>query len=432
MTTSVRNEIEKTFVARTPKSRDYARRASLVIPGANTSQASYFLPYELTFPRAEGSRIWDLDGNEYLDFHNRFTTLVHGHRFPPIVRAVDEAMSGLGTGPSAISSAHVALAELLVSRIASADQVRLCNSGTEAVMLAVRLARRVTGRPLILKAGQGFHGWYDEMLVGREYPSSTEDTKYANRTLVADFDDPSSFEEILTAHGDDIAIVILEPVLGAGGILPASRDFFSRVAAAARRVGALLVADEVITFRLNHGGAQASVGLEPDMTVLGKVIGGGFPIGAVAGGQDLMAALNPYHGPLQPHFGTFNANPVTCAAGFASVSELTTDRIQMMDQLGQALQANIEKSAAALQLTLTVSRVGSLLNIFFELPPLDPTRSRQSTYTSRMFHLACLNHGILIYPRGTMCLSSVMTPTEVEEAARRIGAALSDISTLER
>jgi glutamate-1-semialdehyde 2,1-aminomutase len=208
-------------------------------------------------------------------------------------------------------------------------------------MLAAQLSRRVTGRGQLLMARQGYHGSYDDL--------EAEWAGEGGRTMLAEYGDASTFETMLARHGDEIAAVFLEPILGSSGIIAPSPDFLPRVAETARRAGALFVIDEVITLRLGTGGAQAAAGIAPDLTMMGKIIGGGLPVGALGGRADLMAHFDPAGEHPMHDSGTFNGNPLTCAAGVVSVRELSADRIAAMDRMASRMHSEMERAAAALR-----------------------------------------------------------------------------------
>ncbi|MDX1385171.1 MAG: aminotransferase class III-fold pyridoxal phosphate-dependent enzyme, partial [Thermoanaerobaculia bacterium] len=321
--------IEDRYRQRTPGSARFFDRASRTVPGGNSRQAGYWEPYPLCVERAEGVHFYDLDGNEYIDLTFNYTAMVHGHAYPPIVEAVDLAR---GSGWAANNVHMLDVAEQLVERVASVDQVRFTNSGTEAALLALTIARQVTGRYKVLMNRFGSHGSLMEFESGTfDHPGPA--------TFLGEYNDLASFEAVLAEHGDEIAAVFTEPVMGAGGGIPADVGFLRGLADAARRAGALFVADEVITFRLGVGGWQGEIGIDPDLTMFGKLIGGGFPVGAVGGKRELMRVLEPGGGVF--HSGTYNANPVTMAAGAVSIRELTAERIAAMHDLAERLEVGL-------------------------------------------------------------------------------------------
>ena len=234
--------IEAEYRSRTPRSAELHERFNTRLPGGNTRSITHHLPYPLVLERGKGPLLWDVDGNSYIDLLYNYTSLVHGHAYPPIVNAI-EANVGRGSVWPAGSRDQIELAELICGRIPSIERVRFCNSGTEAGMLAAKVARAVTGRPLILKADIGYHGSYDDL----ENPQTPLDKQ---RTVTAEFGNAESFERLLRESGDKVAAVFLEAVVGAGGIIAGSSDFLHRVQAAAKKVGAVFVLDEVITLRL--------------------------------------------------------------------------------------------------------------------------------------------------------------------------------------
>jgi glutamate-1-semialdehyde 2,1-aminomutase len=407
------NAIEADYRQRTPMSAQIQRRAEHVMPGGDTRTSVFHQPYPLTITCGNGAFIWDADGNRYIDLLGNYTSLVHGHAYPPIVEAIVRAARS-STAWAARSHAQVQLAELLCERIESVKQVRFCNSGSEAGMLAAKLARHVTGRKLLLVARQGYHGSFDDLESGLVKANG-------ERTLFADFGNSDQFERILRERGDQIAAVFVEPVLGAGGIIQPPADFLSRIVYAAHRAGALLVLDEVITLRLSPGGAQELFALSPDLTMMGKIIGGGLPVGAVGGSNELMAGFDPLKSGSLHHSGTFNGNPLTCAAGVASMTELTAPRITIMEAQARRLAAELEREARRLELRMSLRQAGSLMNVAFvdESP-------EQTARLYRDFHLACLNHGVFIAPRGLLALSTAINDELLTEICERMALALRD------
>jgi glutamate-1-semialdehyde 2,1-aminomutase len=397
--------IHETFMRRTPESAAIGHRAEGVMPGGDTRAAGWHLPYPLTFVGGNGARITDLDGHTYLDLLGNYTSLVHGHAYPPIVDAVQRQIVN-GTAWAGRNLPQIDLAEQLCERVGSVERVRFTNSGTEAVMLAIQIAKLATGRPRILMARHGYHGSHEDTEAGhsagqRAEPLFGGPDGTGHATLVAEFGDAASFEAVLVEHGADVAAVILEPVMGSGGVVTPPAGFLAAVQAAAHRHGALFILDEVMMFRLAVGGAQSIYDVQPDLTTFAKVIGGGFPVGAFGGRADLMALADPGSGPLI-HTGTFNGNPVTMAAGSVSVRELTAPRIEAMARQAIRLADGIEKAAADAGAEVTVRRAGSILQIV--------------TRDVAALHLGALNEGLYFAPRGMVVLSTVITDADVDEA----------------
>ncbi len=412
------SRIEERYRAATPKSAELAAGAEAVMPGGDTRSTTYYRPYPLVIARGEGPFMWDADGNRYIDLLGNYTSLVHGHAYPPICDAIAAAMRR-GTAWPARSEAQTELAALLCARVASVERVRFCNSGTEAGMLAIQAARRLTDRKLVLMARYGYHGSYDDFeagMAGRD----------AERTLLADYGDAGAFERILEQRGGEIAAVFLEPVMGSAGIVTPPEGFLQSVAGAARTAGALFVIDEVITLRLATGGAQSLAGVRPDLTMMGKIIGGGLPVGALGGSEAVMSIFDPRGRSPLWHSGTFNGNPLTCAAGAVSVRELTAERIAAMDRLAGHLASELARAAKKAGLPFSIRQAGSLLNVFFlnEAPPA--TVARADSRAMRMFHLAALNHGLFIAPRGLIALSTVINDRLMDEIRDRAAGAIAD------
>jgi glutamate-1-semialdehyde 2,1-aminomutase len=415
----VANPIAAEYVRRTPRSAALGPRAERVMPGGDTRAAGYHPPYPLTLARGEGAKVWDVDGNQYWDLSCNYTSLVHGHGFAPIVDAARRAIE-TGTAWPARNLHQIELAELLCDRIESVERVRFCNSGSEANMLALHVARIATGRPKILMARFGYHGSHEYFEAGTG--RSQAHVPGADATLTASYGDIASFESVLRDHGDQIAAVFVEAVMGAGGVVSAPPAFFAQLLEATHRAGAVLVLDEVITLRLAAGGHQRTLGVRPDLTTFAKIIGGGFAVGAVGGRQDLMSLLDPRANRMF-HSGTFNGNPVTCAAGVAAMSHLTADRIGALDQLGERLAHGLTAAAANARLPFSLRRAGSLLNLYLLAQPPVANPLRGDTVAIALLHLAGMNHGLYFAPRGMLALSTPLDDTAVDDIVARFAAA---------
>ncbi len=402
------------------------------MPGGNTRVVSHYLPYPVALSRAKDTRVWDVDGNEYIDLVYNYTTFVHGHGFPPVVAAMEYVLNSQGAGLPAVTVSQLELAELICRRVPSAELVRFMNCGTEAAMYAARLARHVTGRSRILKARFGYHGGHDDFQPGspavRASFDPRADVETGTRTLLAPFGDAKAFETVLLERGTDIAAVFLEPVMGSAGIIGAPPEFFARFKRAAQRAGAVLVFDEVISLRLAEGGAQQLLGVTPDLTVMGKIVGGGLPVGALAGSRALMEHFDPYDGPRVGHYGTFNGNPLVCTAGVACLTELPQSEIDRLDVLGARLQAHVERHAAATGLPIAVSRYGSLLNLWCRADVPSGADVTPPNELNRLLHLAGMNRGLYFAPRGTLCLATPMGEDLIDAVGARFGDAIADVA----
>lgn len=416
------SKILDTYISKTPISGETQAKAEKSIPGGNSRQAGHWLPYPLTIDRAQGLFLWDVDENEYIDLTNNYTSMVHGHAYPPIVEAAERQLKN-GTQWSAACKPQIELADLIVDRVPGVDQIRFCNSGTEAGNLALMIARLTTGRPNILMARFGYHGGIWEFEAG----TLNMPEEHRPFTHLAQYGDLDAFKSVLAEHGSTIAGVWLEPVMGSGGVVVPPADFLEGVMAAAHDAGALFILDEVITFRLGTGGRQKELGIKPDLTMFGKLIGGGFPVGAVGGKQEHLKIFDPKN--LRAyHSGTYNGNPVTMGAGAVAVRELTKARIDEMDRLGGLLSDLLAKSANKVDLPITINRIGSLLNIFLTDNPIYNIIERDDVEAVAKFHMACANHGLFIATRGMIALSTIMTEQTVHEIAERAEAAFADVA----
>jgi len=322
----------------TPRSRAHFARAVDSLAGGTTRTTVFFDPYPPVIARGEGFWIEDLDGNRRVDFLNNYTSLILGHAHPAVVEAVIE-QTARGTAFAAPTENERRLAELICRRVPSIERLRFANSGTEATLFAIRLARAFTRRDKILIFENGYHGTHDYVAV-----SSSAGIPDAVRSTVvsAPFNDLDSVAQVVRANGADLAAILVEPVQGAAGVLLASIEFLRGLRELASANGSLLIFDEVISLRLAPGGAQEVYDVRPDLTTLGKIIGGGFPIAAFGGRADVMALLDPRGGsPAIPHGGTFNGNPVGTAAGIATLEALTPDVYARLNMLGDQLRSRL-------------------------------------------------------------------------------------------
>jgi len=410
--------IRERYLTETAGSGTLHERAKQLLPGGTSRQAGFWMPYPLTYERAEGPFLYDVDGRQYFDLIYNYTAMVHGHGYPPIVEAA-QRQAGIGTGWAGGNRLQLDLAEQMVDRIASVEQVRFTNSGTEANALAFTIARKVTGRSKLLMARFGYHGSLMEFecgSFGHEGPI----------TRLAAYNDLADFERVL-AEDDDIAMVILEPVLGSGGVVAADAAFLKGVGAAARKAGALFVIDEVMTLRFDYHGAQGALDITTDLTTFGKLIGGGFPVGAVGGQRDMLKIFDPDDLKLF-HTGTFNANPVTMAAGGVSLAELTSERIDDMARRAEDLKTGLRAAAATAGLPLAINHHASLLNLYFSDTPPESSVVREDAELIGRFHLAAMNHGLFVAPRGLIAMSTVLTDAHIGEISERAAAAMADVA----
>ena len=396
------NGIEETYRARTPKSAELVSRANRSLPGGVTRGFGYYKPYQAVMERGEGAFLWDVDGHRYVDLVYNGLSLIHGHAYPPVARAIAEVLP-LGWAWLSTNRPQIEFAEILCRRIQAFERVLFTNSGTESGMLAVKLARRFTGRPLILKATAGYHGTYSDLEAGLHGRG-----EIPGHTVLADFNDLPSFDRCLAKHGPEIAAVLLEPVMYTGVVTPPVGNFLRDVQEAAHRVGALFVLDDCLMLRLAPGGSAEKFGLQPDITFLGKFIGGGTPVGAVGARQEIMQLADPGRPNGVYHGGSFNGNILGSVAGRITLEDLTAARITKMDELAARLKDALEKRAAKLGLPLTVPSNGSVMGVYFSRDRLQPGPEVPNPELSQRFHLACLNNGVHMGPGGVIALSTAI------------------------
>jgi glutamate-1-semialdehyde 2,1-aminomutase len=378
--------------------------AQKLIPGGVNSPVRAFRGVggsPLFIARGEGSRIWDADGNEYIDYVGSWGPLILGHRFPPVIEAL-RAVLETGTSFGAPTEREVELAELIRECVPSIEMVRLVNSGTEATMSALRVARGFTGRNLAVKFEGCYHGHVDSLLVKAGSGMATlgiADTAgvpqaFAATTLALPFNSVEAVEAAFRERGDQIAAVIVEPVVGNMGCVPPAPGFLEALRAITEKHGALLIIDEVMTgFRLALGGAQERYGIKPDLTTLGKIIGGGLPIAAYGGRADVMQKVAPL-GPVY-QAGTLSGNPLAVSAGIAMLRYLKAHP-EVYDQL-EARTAQLCSEAPP---GITVNRVGSMFTFFFTPDPVTDWESARRSDTARFgkfFHWM-LEHGVYLAP----------------------------------
>ncbi|MGB0387839.1 MAG: aspartate aminotransferase family protein [Ardenticatenaceae bacterium] len=438
----IADQIEQEYRQRTPRSVEYYRSAQEYLPGGDSRTITYFTPHPLYMEGAEGPRMTDVDGNVYLDFLGNYTSIIHGHGHPALTKAIAE-QAARGTAYAACVPAQITLAKELCRRVASVEQVRFCNSGTEATMNALRAARAFTGRNKILKMEGGYHGSHDlaEISVApsldqagpAEAPHAVAEEPGIPQAVVEDvviapFNDAEAVEAIFARHGEGLAAVIVEPMMGAAGMIPAEEGFLSVLRQLCDKYGALLIFDEVITFRLDYGGAQALYNVPPDLTSFGKIIGGGLPVGAFGGRADIMALFAPPK-PKLVQSGTFNANPLTMVAGVAAMELLTREEIARINQLGTQLATGLQHALDEMQLIAQVTGLGSLYTVHFTNQPVRDYRSKATTHPdlSRLTHLALLNRGIFAAQRCMFVTSTAMNETDVDTCIAAFAEVLSQL-----
>jgi glutamate-1-semialdehyde 2,1-aminomutase len=401
------------YHARTPRSAALFERATRVMPGGSTRTTVFAPPYPPYLAGGSGIRVEDVDGNTYRDFLGNYTSLILGHAHPAVVAAVQEQVRR-GSAFGAPSALEIALAEELVQRIASVERVRFTNSGTEATMFAIRAARAFTGRSLIATFERAYHGTHDTAMAGTPGVPAT----VGDLVITLPWEDLEGVERALVGRESELAAIVIEPVQGAGGVRAASAATLAGLRAICDRAGALLIFDEVIAFRVAPGGAQSVTGIRPDLTTLGKIIGGGYPLAAFGGRADVMDRFDARRPGALTHGGTFNGNPVGAAAGLATLAELKPDRYGELAGRAERLRRAVAAGAARTGTAVRVDAVASL----FQVRLGDHTAASAVATGSGAADLfvGLLLEGFYLAPRGMGAIATPATDADVDELAEAI------------
>ena len=412
--------IERDYIQRTPSSARMMERAAKSMPRGLTRSLSWFAPYPVVFDHGRGATLYDVDGNRYVDVFSNGMSLIHGHAYPPIEEALRGAL-GRGTAWPGASDAQVEFAELLCRRVPGAERVRFTNTGTEATMLAVKLARHVTGKQMIVKAWHAYHGSYDDLEVGL-----MGQDEIPGRVALATFGEIETFERVLERHAGEVAAVIVEPVQYTGIVIPPPPGFLPRLAELAREAGVLFILDDCLMFRLAEGGSAERFGFDADITCLGKWIGGGLPVGAVVASAELMECFDLH--PTAPlyHGGSFNGNLLGMLAGAIAVRDLTAADIVRIDAQSDALRADFESSAAELGVPVETAGVGSAFGLYV----LDAPGGKIDHEATTSLHLAAVNRGVYFGAGGEFALSSVLTEEDLAQTREAMRGALGDVAAM--
>jgi glutamate-1-semialdehyde 2,1-aminomutase len=435
--TRTRAEVEADILAgyraSSPRSAALHEAARRVMPGGDTRTVAFHAPYPLVIERGEGCRIQDADGRVYIDLLNNYTSLIHGHGHPAVAAAVTELLPR-GTAFPAPNEYQTKLAGILTERVESVDLVRFCNSGTEAGMNALRAARAFTGRDVIVKTEGGYHGTYDDVEVSVHPDPRDGDSGPANaprgvlgtrgvprntldNVLVTPLNDVDAIERLMAARGSEVAAIIVEPIMGSGGMLPADRAFLEALRRLTLDHGALLIFDEVMSFRLEAGGVQAHYHVQPDLTTFAKIIGGGFPVGAFGGRAAVMAQFDPLLPAPLWQSGTFNGNVVTMAAGVAAMEAYTTAEVARINALGARLREGIRELLSEADIPSAVTGYGSFVGLHLGVNEVRTYRDAAlaDKGLARLLHLALLLEGVYVAPRLMMCTSTAMDEATLDE-----------------
>lgn len=411
------------YAGRRPLSKELFERASAVMPGGSTRSVLDFQPFAFRVASATGSRITDVDGHEYIDFLGDYSAGLLGHDPGPVEAAVIATLDR-GWSFGGVHTDEVRFAEAVVDRFPSIEQVRFTNSGTEANLMAIQLARHHTGRDRVVVCDFAYHGGL--LYFGHGGEPLLAPFEFAR----LQFNDLGDVERIVD---ESTAVVLVEPMMGAAGCIPATHEFLQALRRRCDETGALLIFDEVMTSRMSTGGAQARYGVMPDLTTLGKYLAGGMTFGAFGGRADVMGAFDPARGGELTHGGTFNNNVVTMAAGAVALGELLT--AQVLDALferGESLKARLTDVFDASPLPLCVSGMGSLMTIHtVEGPVRSPAQLADSDPVLKelLFH-ELLERRIYLAPRGYMALSAAISDDDCDRLIEAIAETVTTIAPL--
>lgn len=396
-------EARETYARANPKSLALQDEAARHMPGGNTRTTLFHGPFPLRFVKGEGYRLFDADGHAYVDFISEYTAGMYGHSHPVIRKAIERALD-FGINIGGHTELEAKLAAAVRARMPTMERVRFTNSGTEGNLMNVQAARAFTKRNKILVFNGGYHGGVMYFRGGGSPINVPFDT------LLAEYNNLGSVAAHVARHGADLACILLEPMFGSTGCIPAEKAFLEGLRRIATECGALLIFDEVMTSRLHPGGLQALHGVRPDLTTLGKYVGGGMSFGAFGGRADVMSLFDPSRADALPHAGTFNNNVLTMSAGYAGLTELLTPEAQIaLNARGDRLRARLNAIARAAGARMQFTGIGSMMAAHFHLEPVrnaaDAEKGEQGL--KELFYFDLLDRGIYIARRGMIVTNLV-------------------------
>jgi glutamate-1-semialdehyde 2,1-aminomutase len=438
---SVERSAARKYYERTSSSRQLHERACDSMPGGNTRGVVFYPPYPAYIADADGCRLTDVDGNEYVDLLNNYTSLIHGHTPEAVSDSAVDAVRG-GMAPGGPTEAEIEWAEHLRDRSPAIERIRFTNSGTEATMHAIRAARAYTGNDVIAKFEGVYHGTHDDAQISvhspgelagpADSPNSVPDlagvpSSKREEVLTLPFNDLDATRSLLDARSDDLAGILIAPLMGSS-VVPMTDSCLHGLAEYTRERDIPLIFDEVISFRVAHGGAHEMYDVQPDIVALGKLIGGGFAVGAFGGREEVMSPYDPRGGSDIVHSGTFNANPVTAAAGLTTLRQFDADAITRLDELGEELVENLRAGADRVGISLQVNRVGSLFNAYLSDEPVRNVREKPALDDLRHeLFLELLNEGVRLSPKLMGSLSTPMERAEITQVGEAFETALEQL-----
>ena len=418
------------YLELTPESRNIWEESKTYLPGGDSRNSIFWKPYPIFITSASGSHVIDADDVDRIDFINTMTTMILGHGPAPVINAVEKQLHH-GLAYNAPNLHQVKLAKLLCSRVPGFDKVRFTNSGTEATLNTLRAARAFTGKSKFAKAEGGYHGTHDSVSVsirvdptlagsGHKPAAMASSAGLADgvveQVVVLPFNDTASSKAILEQNAHDLAAVIVEPMLGSVGMVPATPEFLQMLRDFTTDNNIVLIFDEVISFRVGSGGCQEHYGITPDLTSLGKIIGGGFAVGAFGGRDDIMELYDPTRGPQVGHAGTFNANPITMLAGFVTLEQLTPEVFASLSETTEYLKRGIREVCSKQELPVQVTGLGSLFGIHFTDTKIGNYRdiTAENTQLRDRVFLGLMNENILMAPNLVGAISTATSNADVD------------------
>jgi glutamate-1-semialdehyde 2,1-aminomutase len=406
-------EAEELYRARNPKSLAQHHAACEAMPGGNTRSAIHVDPFPLTMVRGEGARLWDLDGHEYVDFLSEFTAGIFGHSHPAIRRAIEQALDG-GLNFGAHNETEARFAAAICARFPSIELVRFTNSGTEANLMAVSAARAITGRPKILVFEGGYHGG---VFYFRGHGSALN---APFEYLLGRYNDLEAVQALVRPHRAELAAILIEPMQGTTGCIPAARSFLAGLRALADETGALLIFDEVMTSRLAPGGLQEAHGILPDLTTLGKYVGGGMSFGAFGGRAAIMGHFDPRRPDAFQHAGTFNNNLLTMNAGLVGLTELyTPERARALNSWGDCLRERLNAVVQRRGIAMQFTGRGSMLSVHMTDAPIHSQQDAEkgNAQLRDLFYFDLVARGVWFAKRGMFALSIALDEQDGDKLA---------------
>lgn len=420
--------VKKIYADARPNSRRLHTEACKYMPGGDTRTATFFLPFPNFIKYGEGAYMYDEDGFKLLDFQNNYTSLIHGHAHPETVEAVREQIAK-GSAYTAPFEKQIELSKLLTPRFPSVDMIRYTNSGTEANMHALRIARAYTGKAKIIKTEGGYHGTTDVFEASvdpnikkagtldqiKVIPESRGVSENALKdVLVVPFNDIERTRKMIEEHHQEVACIIIEPIMGSAGQITPDLEYLRFLREITTQYHIVLIFDEVVTGRLSLGGAQKFYGVTPDLTTMGKIIGGGTPVGAFGGKQEIMQMYDPREKKMY-HSGTFNGNAVTMTAGLATMKAYNQEAVDYVNDLGFLFKEGVLKIYEKLGLNMKISGAGSIYNILFTDKDVKNYRDVASAHEelNKVLYMSLLTKGIFDAERGMFCMSTAMTKEDI-------------------